>query len=142
MDDNQADQALRKSSGPAMNSRRSLIVLLILAALPLVGAGWQRRLARDRDHRRYPPTLVSSSQLTTTEPGCISRLRAGTTAVRIRTSPVVLLDAGTPGFPAQWAGFSRPSPSSLPSFPTIVPDSAGATRGRTTPLTLGTRPTV
>lgn len=100
--------------GTVMNCRRILIVLVVLAALPLVGAGWQR-LATDRDHRRYPPPgeLVSIE-----DHG--ARLHLHTQGRHHRhdnpDAPVVLLDAGTPGFSAQW-GWIQPA---IAEFSTVV----------------------
>jgi pimeloyl-ACP methyl ester carboxylesterase len=91
-----------------------LIVLLVLVALPLIGAGWQR-LATDRDHRRYPPPgeLVAVDDQAT-------RLHLHTQGRHHRESnpdtPVVLLDAGTPGFSAQW-GWISPA---VAEFATVV----------------------
>jgi pimeloyl-ACP methyl ester carboxylesterase len=97
-----------------MKRRRVLIVLLVLAVLPLVGAGWQR-LATNQDHRRYPPPgeLVAID-----EHG--GRLHLHTQGRHHRynnhDAPVVLLDAGTPGFSAQW-GWIQPA---VAEFATVV----------------------
>src|SRR5215210_6553080 len=97
-----------------MNRRRILIVLLILAALPLVGAGWQR-LATDNDHRRYPPP---GELVTIDDQG--TQLHLHTQGRQHRKNnpdtPVVLLDAGTPGFSAQW-GWIQPA---IAEFATVV----------------------
>ena len=97
-----------------MNRRRILIVLLVLAALPLVGAGWQR-LATAADHRRYPPP---GELVPIDDHG--ARLHLHTQGRHHRTdnpdSPVVLLDAGTPGFSAQW-GWIQPA---IAEFATVV----------------------
>ena len=97
-----------------MNRRRILIVLLVLAALPLVGAGWQR-LATHRDHRRYPPP---GELVTIDDHG--ARLHLHTQGRQHRNdnpdTPVVLLDAGTPGFSAQW-GWIQPA---IAEFATVV----------------------
>jgi pimeloyl-ACP methyl ester carboxylesterase len=97
-----------------MNRRRIFIVLLVLAALPLVGAGWQR-LATDRDQRRYPPP----GELVTIDDH-EARLHLHTQGGHHRTdnpeTPVVLLDAGTPGFSAQW-GWVQPA---IAEFATVV----------------------
>ncbi len=97
-----------------MNRRRILIVLLVLAALPLVGAGWQR-LATARDHRRYPPP---GELVTIDDDG--ARLHLHTQGRHHRKdnpdSPVVLLDSGTPGFSAQW-GWIQPA---IAEFATVV----------------------
>ncbi len=97
-----------------MNRRRIFIVLLVLAALPLVGAGWQR-LATDRDQRRYPPP---GELVTVDDHG--ARLHLHTQGGHHRTdnpdTPVVLLDAGTPGFSAQW-GWVQPA---IAEFATVV----------------------
>jgi pimeloyl-ACP methyl ester carboxylesterase len=100
-----------------MNRRRMLIVLLVLlvlAALPLVGAGWQR-IATANDHRRYlpPGELVAID-----DQG--ARLHLHTQGRLHRhdnpEKPVVLLDAGTPGFSAQW-GWIQPA---IAEFATVV----------------------
>ena len=97
-----------------MTRRRILIVLLVLAALPLVGAGWHR-LATLRDQRRYPPPgeLVAVG-----EHG--NRLHLHTQGRQHRENnpdtPVVVLDAGTPGFSAQW-GWIQPA---IAEFATVV----------------------
>jgi pimeloyl-ACP methyl ester carboxylesterase len=97
-----------------MKRRRILLVLLILAALPVVGAGWQR-LATDNDHRRYPPPgeLVAIN-----DQG--ARLHLHTRGRHHRQdnpdAPVVLLDAGSPGFSAQW-GWIQPA---IAEFATVV----------------------
>jgi pimeloyl-ACP methyl ester carboxylesterase len=97
-----------------MIRRRILIVLLVLAALPLVGAGWQR-LATESDHRRYPPP----GELVTIEDGR-ARLHLHTQGRHHRNAnpnaPVVLLDAGSPGFSAQW-GWIQPA---IAEFATVV----------------------
>ena len=97
-----------------MNRRRILTVLLVLAALPLVGAGWQA-VATNRDHRRYPPP----GELVTIEDHA-ARLHLHTQGRHHRTdnpdTPVVLLDAGTPGFSAQW-GWIQPA---IAEFATVV----------------------
>jgi pimeloyl-ACP methyl ester carboxylesterase len=97
-----------------MNRRRILIVLLVLAALPLVGAGWQR-FATERDHRRYPPP---GELVTIEEQG--TRLHLHMQGRQHRNdnpdTPVVLLDAGTPGFSAQW-GWIQPA---IAEFATVV----------------------
>jgi pimeloyl-ACP methyl ester carboxylesterase len=98
-----------------MNPRRILItVLLVVAALPLVGAGWQR-IATDNDHRRYPPP----GQLVTIDDDG-ARLHLHTQGRHHRNenpdTPVVLLDAGTPGFSAQWA-WIQPA---IAEFATVV----------------------
>jgi pimeloyl-ACP methyl ester carboxylesterase len=97
-----------------LNRRRILIVLVVLAALPLVGASWQR-LATDRDHRRYPPP---GELVTVDDHG--ARLHLVTQGRRHRfgnpNTPVVLLDAGTPGFSAQW-GWIQPA---IAEFATVV----------------------
>jgi pimeloyl-ACP methyl ester carboxylesterase len=96
-----------------MNRRRILTVLVVLAALPLVGAGWQR-LATDQDQRRYPPP----GELVTVDDG--ARLHVHTQGRHHRydnpDTPVVLLDAGTPGFSAQW-GWIQPA---IAEFATVV----------------------
>ena len=104
----------RSPDGTARNRRRILIVLLVLAALPLVGAGWQR-IATAADQRRYPPPgeLVPVDDLG-------GRLHLHTQGRRHRDdspdAPVVLLDAGTPGFSAQW-GWIQPA---IAEFATVV----------------------
>jgi pimeloyl-ACP methyl ester carboxylesterase len=96
-----------------MNRRRILIVLVVLVALPLVGSGWQR-LATHQDHRRYPPP----GELVTIGDG--ARLHLHTQGRQHRNdnpdTPVVLLDAGTPGFSAQW-GWIQPA---IAEFATVV----------------------
>jgi hypothetical protein len=62
-----------------LSRRRILIILLVLAALPLVGAGWQR-LATHRDQLRQHPHLLSLSPSTTAGRSCICALRVVTTA--------------------------------------------------------------
>ena len=97
-----------------MNRRRLLIVLLVLAAVPLVGAGWHR-LATAADHRRYPPP---GELVTIDDRG--GRLHLHTQGRHHRSEnpdmPVVLLDAGTPGFSAQW-GWIQPA---IAEFATVV----------------------
>jgi pimeloyl-ACP methyl ester carboxylesterase len=97
-----------------MNRRRILIVLVVLVALPLVGSGWQR-LATHQDHRRYPPP---GELVTIDDHG--SRLHLHTQGRQHRNdnpdAPVVLLDAGTPGFSAQW-GWIQPA---IAEFATVV----------------------
>ena len=97
-----------------MNRRRLLIVLLVLAALPLVGAGWQR-LATNRDHRRYPPP---GELVTIDNDGARLHLHAQGRQHRKDNpeTPVVLLDSGTPGFSAQW-GWIQPA---IAEFATVV----------------------
>jgi pimeloyl-ACP methyl ester carboxylesterase len=98
-----------------MKRRRILVVLLVVvAALPLIGAGWQR-LATVRDQRRYPPPgeLVAVDDHGT-------RLHLHTQARQHRevnpNAPVVVLDAGTPGFSAQW-GWIQPA---IAEFATVI----------------------
>jgi pimeloyl-ACP methyl ester carboxylesterase len=97
-----------------MNRRRLLIVLLVLAAVPLAGAGWQR-LATAQDHRWYPPP---GELVTSDNDG--ARLHLHTQGRQHRydnpDTPVVLLDAGTPGFSAQW-GWIQPA---IAEFATVV----------------------
>jgi pimeloyl-ACP methyl ester carboxylesterase len=97
-----------------MNRRRILIVLVVLVALPLVGSGWQR-LATHQDHRRYPPP---GELVTIDDHG--ARLHLHTQGRQHRNdnpdTPVVLLDAGTPGFSAQW-GWIQPA---IAEFATVV----------------------
>ena len=97
-----------------MNRRRILIVLLVLAALPLVGAGWQR-IATHQDHRRYPPP---GELVTIDNDG--ARLHLHTQGRQHRNdnpdTPVVLLDTGSPGFSAQW-GWIQPA---IAEFATVV----------------------
>jgi pimeloyl-ACP methyl ester carboxylesterase len=97
-----------------MNRRRILIVLLVLAALPLVGAGSQA-VATNLDHRRYPPP---GELVTSDNDG--ARLHLHTQGRHHRNdnpdAPVVLLDAGTPGFSAQW-GWIQPA---IAEFATVV----------------------
>jgi pimeloyl-ACP methyl ester carboxylesterase len=97
-----------------MNRRRILVVLLVLAALPLVGAGWQR-LATTVDERRYPPP---GELVPIDDPG--ARLHLHTQGRHHRTdnpdTPVVLLDSGSPGFSAQWA-WIQPA---IAEFTTVV----------------------
>jgi len=97
-----------------MNRRRILIVLVVLVALPLVGSGWQR-LATHQDHRRYPPP---GELVTSDDHG--ARLHLHTQGRQHRQNnpdtPVVLLDAGTPGFSAQW-GWIQPA---IAEFATVV----------------------
>ena len=97
-----------------MNRRRILTVLLVLAALPLVGAGWQL-LATNSDQRRYPPP----GELVTSDDHA-ARLHLHTQGRHHRIAnpdiPVVLLDAGTPGFSAQW-GWIQPA---VAEFATVV----------------------
>jgi pimeloyl-ACP methyl ester carboxylesterase len=96
-----------------MNRRRILLVLVVLVALPMVGSGWQR-LATHQDHRRYPPP----GELVTIVDG--ARLHLHTQGRQHRNdnpdTPVVLLDAGTPGFSAQW-GWIQPA---IAEFATVV----------------------
>jgi pimeloyl-ACP methyl ester carboxylesterase len=98
-----------------MKHRRILVVLLVVvAALPLLGAGWQR-LATVRDQRRYPPPgeLVAVDDHGT-------RLHLHTQGRQHReenpNAAVVVLDAGTPGFSAQW-GWIQPA---IAEFATVV----------------------
>ena len=96
-----------------MNHRHILSALLVLAALPLVGAGWQL-LATEKDQRRYPPPgelviLDDDSALHLHTQGRQHRNENPNT-------PVVLLDAGTPGFTAQW-GWIQPA---IAEFATVV----------------------
>ena len=97
-----------------MKRRRILIVLLVLIALPLVGAGWQR-LATDRDQRRYP---APGDLVTIDDRG--ARLHLHTQGRHHRSdnpgAPVVLLDSGSPGFSAQW-GWIQPA---IAEFATVV----------------------
>ena len=97
-----------------MNRRRVLTVLLVVAAVPLIGAGWQR-LATNQDHRRYPPP---GDLVTIDNDG--ARLHLHTQGRQHRKknpdTPVVLLDAGTPGFSAQW-GWIQPA---VAEFTTVV----------------------
>ena len=96
-----------------MNHRHILTALLVLAALPLVGAGWQL-LATEKDHRQYPPPgelviIDDDSALHLHTQGRQHRNENPNTAV-------VLLDAGTPGFSAQW-GWIQPA---IAEFATVV----------------------
>jgi pimeloyl-ACP methyl ester carboxylesterase len=97
-----------------MTRRRILIVLIVLAALPLVGAGWQR-IAAHNDHRQYPPPgeLVPIG-----DHGARLHLHVQGRHHRDDNpdSPVVVLDAGTPGFSAQW-GWVQPA---IAEFATVV----------------------
>jgi pimeloyl-ACP methyl ester carboxylesterase len=97
-----------------MNRRRILLVLLLLTALPLIGAGWQR-LATESDQRRYPPP---GELVTINDYG--ARLHLHTQGRHHRDdnpdAPVVLLDAGSPGFSAQW-GWIQPA---IAEFATVV----------------------
>ena len=97
-----------------MKRRRILVVLLVLASLPLLGAGWQR-LAVLRDQRRFPPP---GELVAVDDHG--SRLHVHTQGRQHReqnsNAPVVVLDAGTPGFSAQW-GWIQPA---IAEFATVV----------------------
>ena len=94
--------------------RRILIVLLILVAVPLAGAGWQR-LATAKDNRRYP---APGELVAVDDQG--ARLHLHTQGRHHRDAnpeaPVVVLDAGTPGFSAQW-GWIQPA---IAEFATVV----------------------
>jgi pimeloyl-ACP methyl ester carboxylesterase len=96
-----------------MNHRHILTALLVLAALPLVGAGWQL-LATEKDHRRYPPP----GELVIIDDDLALHLHTQGRHHRDDNpnSAVVLLDAGTPGFSAQW-GWIQPA---IAEFATVV----------------------
>ncbi len=97
-----------------MNRRRILIVLLVLAALPLVGAGWQR-LATHRDQRlQHPPP----GDLVAIDYGPVLHLHTQGDHHRKDNpeNPMVLLDAGTPGFSAQWSFVQQ----AIAEFATVV----------------------
>ena len=88
-----------------MKRRRILAVLLVVAALPILGAGWQF-FATAADQRRYPPP---GELVTVDDRG--TRLHLHTQGRHHRNdnpdAPVVLLDAGTPEF-ATVVSYDRP----------------------------------
>jgi pimeloyl-ACP methyl ester carboxylesterase len=97
-----------------MKRRRILVVMLVLAALPILGAGWQS-LAAAADQQRYPPP---GELVTVDDRG--TRLHLHIQGRHHRNdnpdAPVVLLDSGTPGFSAQW-GWIQPA---IAEFATVV----------------------